>query len=103
MLVLARRPNESVNIGDQVVVTILGIEGDKVKLGISAPLDIKIMRTEVYTAVQDQFVIQAHLADGPEPASFHDLRVLLANQPGAVTTTPGPLEPSGAEPPALPK
>ena len=52
MLVLTRRPGESIMIGDDVVVTIVDIRGDKVRLGIDAPQDIPVHRREVYEAIQ---------------------------------------------------
>ena len=54
MLVLTRRENESVVIGDNVEITILYVSGNKVRLGISAPKDIPIHRKEVYQAIQLQ-------------------------------------------------
>jgi carbon storage regulator len=80
MLVLMRKSNESIVIGDNITVTVLGIEGDKVKLGISAPREISILRHELFQAVQEQNIIQAHLAVDPEPASFQSLRELLASE-----------------------
>lgn len=52
MLVLSRKRNESVVIGDNVVVTLLEIRGDKVRLGIEAPQDISVHRQEVYEAIK---------------------------------------------------
>ncbi len=52
MLVLSRRCNESITIGDNVVVTIVDIRGDKVRLGIEAPGEIPVHRQEVYEAIQ---------------------------------------------------
>jgi carbon storage regulator len=52
MLVLARKPNESIIIGDSIAVTVLGIEGDQVKLGITAPKEISIHRQEVYEQIK---------------------------------------------------
>ena len=53
MLVLSRKRNESVIIQDQIEVTVLGIEGDTVRLGISAPKHIDIFRKEVYLSIQE--------------------------------------------------
>ena len=52
MLVLSRKRNESVVIGDKIVVTLLEIRGDKVRLGIEAPQDIPVHRQEVYEAIK---------------------------------------------------
>ena len=52
MLVLSRHRDESIMIGDNVVVTIVDIRGDKVRLGIDAPQEIPVHRQEVYEAIQ---------------------------------------------------
>ena len=52
MLVLSRHRDESIMIGDDVVVTIVDIRGDKVRLGINAPQDVPVHRQEVYEAIQ---------------------------------------------------
>ncbi|MFM7844139.1 MAG: carbon storage regulator CsrA [Planctomycetota bacterium] len=52
MLVLSRHRDESIIIGDDIVVTIVDIRGDKVRLGINAPQDVPVHRQEVYEAIQ---------------------------------------------------
>ena len=52
MLVLSRRPNESIVINDKIVITVIEIRGDKVRLGIEAPRDVPVHRSEVYDAIQ---------------------------------------------------
>jgi carbon storage regulator len=52
MLVLSRQRDESIMIGDQVVVTIVDIRGDKVRIGIQAPSEIPVHRQEVYEAIR---------------------------------------------------
>jgi len=52
MLVLSRQRDESIIIGDNIVVTIVDIRGDKVRLGINAPSEIPVHRQEVYDAIQ---------------------------------------------------
>lgn len=52
MLVLSRQRDESIIIGDNVVVTIVDVRGDKVKLGITAPREVSVHRQEVYEAIQ---------------------------------------------------
>ena len=52
MLILPRRKNESIAIGDDVVVTVIDVRGDKVRLGINAPKEISVHRKEVYDAIR---------------------------------------------------
>ena len=54
MLVLARKLNESIMIGDQVEISVVDIRGDQVKIGIKAPKQVKIYRQEVYRAIQQE-------------------------------------------------
>ncbi len=52
MLVLARKKNESIVIREDVVVTVVEVRGDKVRLGIQAPKEVKVHRREVYDAIR---------------------------------------------------
>ena len=52
MLVLSRHRDESIMIGDDVVITVVDIRGDKVRLGIDAPQHIPVHRQEVYEAIK---------------------------------------------------
>ena len=52
MLVLSRHRDESIIIGDDVIVTIVDIRGDKVRLGIQAPAHVTVHRQEIYDAIQ---------------------------------------------------
>jgi carbon storage regulator len=52
MLVLSRQRDESIVIGENIVVTIVDIRGDKVRLGIEAPGEVPVHRQEVYEAIQ---------------------------------------------------
>ena len=54
MLVLSRKKTESIMIGDHIEVKILAVEGDQVKLGIVAPKSVKVHRSEVFEAIQQQ-------------------------------------------------
>ena len=62
MLVLSRQRDESIMIGDNIVVTIVDIRGDKVRLGINAPSEIPVHRQEVYEAIQRENIQAASLA-----------------------------------------
>lgn len=52
MLILTRRPLEAVMIGDEVVVTVLGVSGSHVRLGIKAPKTTPVHREEIYEAIK---------------------------------------------------
>ncbi|MEK7080656.1 MAG: carbon storage regulator CsrA [Patescibacteria group bacterium] len=56
MLVLSRQRDESIIIGDDIVVTIVDIRGDKVRLGIQAPTEVPVHRREVFEAIQRENV-----------------------------------------------
>lgn len=51
MLVLSRKRNESIVIDDRIVITVIEVRGDKVRLGIQAPVEIPVHRSEVYDAI----------------------------------------------------
>lgn len=54
MLVLTRKSNQSIMIGDDIEVSVLSIMGEKVRIGIQASRDIPVFRTEVYLEIQDE-------------------------------------------------
>ena len=54
MLILSRNKDESIIIGNDIEITIIGIEDDKVKLGINAPKNIDIHRKEIYLQIQEE-------------------------------------------------
>lgn len=54
MLVLSRKKNERIIIDENIVITIVEIRGDKVRLGIEAPREVPIHRSEVYEAIQKE-------------------------------------------------
>jgi carbon storage regulator len=54
MLVLTRKKNESIMIGDSIEIKVLAIEGEQIKLGIIAPKHIDIYRKEIYIAIQEE-------------------------------------------------
>ena len=53
MLVLSRRESERVHLGDDIVLTIVRVNGDKVRIGVEAPPHIKILRTELEVSAKD--------------------------------------------------
>ncbi len=60
MLVLTRRANQSIIIGDDVVVTVLEVRGDQVRIGITAPRNVTVHREEVYKQLHDSNVEAAN-------------------------------------------
>ena len=59
MLVLTRRAEEKIKIGDDVVISVLGIEGNTVKIGIDAPKEVTILRMEVFEQIQKENIESA--------------------------------------------
>lgn len=54
MLVLSRKINESIIIGDNIEITVVEVNGRNVKIGIDAPKDVSVHRKEVYEAIRDE-------------------------------------------------
>jgi len=54
MLILTRRIGESLMIGDNVNVTVLGIRGNQVRIGVNAPKDVAVHREEIYDKIQNE-------------------------------------------------
>jgi len=52
MLILTRRPGESVKIGDEITVTVLGVKGNQLRLGFTAPQHVSVHREEVYERIR---------------------------------------------------
>ena len=73
MLILARKINERIMIGDQIEVFVVDIRGDQVKIGIRAPKEVKVYRQEVYRAIQEENVAAAET----HPARLPDLDGLV--------------------------
>ena len=59
MLILSRRTDESIVIGDEVTITILSVKGKQVRIGINAPPDVSVHREEIYQRIQS--------GESPEP------------------------------------
>ncbi len=54
MLVLTRKTNQSIMIGDEIEVTVLAVSRDKIRLGITAPRDVPVFRKEVYLSIKGE-------------------------------------------------
>lgn len=73
MLILTRRVGETLMIGDEVTVTVLGVKGNQVRIGVNAPRDVAVHREEIYERIKKEQGHGAELpGDGDEPASPTD-------------------------------
>lgn len=64
MLILTRRVGETLMIGDEVTVTVLGVKGNQVRLGVNAPKDVAVHREEIYERIKRE---QGGEGEEPEP------------------------------------
>lgn len=54
MLILTRRVGETLMVGDDVTVTVLGVKGNQVRIGVDAPKDVAVHREEIYQRIQNE-------------------------------------------------
>jgi len=80
MLVLSRQVDESIIINDNIVVTVLAIEGDRIKIGIKAPRDIPILRQELWQAINEQEQVATDLATRDDDQALESLRDFLISE-----------------------
>ena len=71
MLVLTRKSNQSIMIGDEIEISVLSVMGDKVRIGIQAPRSVPVYRHEVYVAIQRER--EDELAVGPPAPTDFDM------------------------------
>lgn len=65
MLVLARKKDESIIVGDDIEITVIDIQGDQVKIGIAAPKNVSIHRKEVFVEIKEENMKAANIPNIP--------------------------------------
>ncbi|NNF50872.1 MAG: carbon storage regulator CsrA [Gammaproteobacteria bacterium] len=63
MLILTRRVGESVMIGDEVTITVLGVKGNQVRIGVNAPKDVAVHREEIYERIQKEHDVPEEISE----------------------------------------
>ncbi len=77
MLVLTRRLNQSIKIGDDIEITVVEVRGDQVRLGVNAPRDVSVHRKEVYLQIQQE---NRAASAAPEGSSLDSLGDAITSQ-----------------------
>jgi len=72
MLVLTRKPGESLHIGDDIKITLMEIKGNQVRVGVDAPSSVKIYREEIYKQILEENMSAAALST-ETPANLEDV------------------------------
>lgn len=77
MLVLSRRKDQTIMIGDNIEITIVEVKGDTVRVGINAPREVTVHRKEIYEAIQAENLAVAKEQTVPDKAALGNLAALL--------------------------
>ncbi len=80
MLVLTRKSNQSIMIGDEIEISVLSIMGEKVRIGIQAPRDVPVFRKEVYLEIQRERAAGTGPGDGQRVEVDAELERLKASE-----------------------
>jgi carbon storage regulator len=102
MLILTRRPGERVVIGDEILVTVMGVSGHTVRLGIAAPQGVPIYREEIWLAVKEENRAAATASADVFPAQPPEMASEEPGPPAAEERGQPAAEKSAEAPPAAP-
>jgi carbon storage regulator len=94
MLILTRRVGETVVIGDEVTVTVLGVKGNQVRIGVNAPREVAVHREEIYQRIKNE------AEDGVVPSGTSAPATAASEAPKADATEAVVAEPEAAPPAA---
>jgi carbon storage regulator len=83
VLVLSRRKDETIMIGDEVEITIVDVKGDTVRVGINAPRKVSVHRKEIYLAIQAENIAAVNEQAVPKPTAVAGLAALLKTRDAA--------------------
>lgn len=81
MLILTRKPGEKIAIGESIVVSVLEVHGSQVRLGVSAPPEVTIHRSEIHERIRDENVRAGSVALSQAGALSERLRAIFPKQP----------------------
>ena len=89
MLILSRKPEQSLVIQGDIIIKVLGVDGDRVKLGVIAPAGVKVVRSELLDAVRAENRAAVRAGAEVSNAASALRQVLEARQEAGVATRPG--------------
>jgi len=75
MLVLSRKKNESIMIGDTIEIKVIAVEGDTVRIGVEAPRNVEVFRKEIFDAIQEENRMATKMQ-----TDWNQVKQLLQNQ-----------------------